>query len=419
MIPRVYLLLFLALLVAAVPLHAQWTQVHVSAQSDRDYGWCFLQHEGSLFVGGAFRVHRSNDNGATWSRVELESGNVTALAAHGGYLFAAITDGGPYILRSTDNGLTWSSAAEGLEEFVEALHMVGDTLFAGSYYKGIYRSTDHGDSWHQANTVEDSSAPPPTYVSSFTINNGYLYAGTGLGVYRSSNRGDNWTRLTVPVRGEVNALGIYNDSLIAGQYYSYSSVTLWNREQNEWESIDVDTGNTQWIPHAFLTIGNEILVGGIDDARDLLQFGGLHMLGSDRKTWISLDLNYEIFGLTIVGTDLYAATGNRGIWKLSLSEVLGVEEEVHTQSGPISLHIHPNPALEQTNVNYTLSYPSQVSITIYDALGRIISEPVAGAVQEAGEYQIALPTHNLAAGVYLCSVNAGGIDRAVQFVVVR
>jgi hypothetical protein len=40
-------------------------------------------------------------------------------------------------------------------------------------------------------------------------------------------------------------------------------------------------------------------------------------------------------------------------------------------------------------------------------------------MQEAGEHQIALSTDGLAAGVYLCSVNAGGMKQTVRFVVVR
>jgi hypothetical protein len=49
----------------------------------------------------------------------------------------------------------------------------------------------------------------------------------------------------------------------------------------------------------------------------------------------------------------------------------------------------------------------------------MVAQPVAGALQEAGEHQIMLPTDGLAAGVYLCSVNVGGVEQTVRFVVVR
>jgi hypothetical protein len=40
-------------------------------------------------------------------------------------------------------------------------------------------------------------------------------------------------------------------------------------------------------------------------------------------------------------------------------------------------------------------------------------------MQEAGEHQIALPTDDLAAGLYLCSVKASGVAQTVRFVVAR
>ena len=75
MIPRVYLFLSVVLLATALPLHAQWTQVHITEQPNPDWGWCSLQHEGVFFVGGAFGVQHSTDNGATCIPQEEHDGN--------------------------------------------------------------------------------------------------------------------------------------------------------------------------------------------------------------------------------------------------------------------------------------------------------------------------------------------------------
>jgi hypothetical protein len=84
-----------------------------------------------------------------------------------------------------------------------------------------------------------------------------------------------------------------------------------------------------------------------------------------------------------------------------------------------AIHIQPNPASTSTTVRYQIDRRTPITVTIYDALGHIVSQPVADAIQETGEHQIVVATDGLAAGVYLCSVNAGGVERAVRFVVVR
>src|SRR5690606_19275412 len=67
-------------------------------------------------------------------------------------------------------------------------------IFAGSYYEGIFRSTDNGNSWPKVYTTD-------TYISSIVINsNGDIFASSyfigsteGIGVLRSTDNGDNWT----------------------------------------------------------------------------------------------------------------------------------------------------------------------------------------------------------------------------------
>ena len=71
-----------------------------------------------------------------------------------------------------------------------AISSSGD-VFAGTWYGGVYRSTNNGSSW----TLTSNGLPfanEPGY--SLAINSsGEVFAGTNGGVYRSTDNGSRWT----------------------------------------------------------------------------------------------------------------------------------------------------------------------------------------------------------------------------------
>ncbi len=67
-----------------------------------------------------------------------------------------------------------------------------ETLFAGTYGSGVFRSTDRGASWLAVNngltnTSVGALALSPGFATDHTI-----FAGTGRGVFRSTDGGDSW-----------------------------------------------------------------------------------------------------------------------------------------------------------------------------------------------------------------------------------
>src|SRR5215469_16953730 len=63
---------------------------------------------------------------------------------------------------------------------VNALYQSGNTLFAGTSSKGVFKSKDHGTTWSSANSGIENRT-----VFSLVADGHNLYAGTDLGVYRS------------------------------------------------------------------------------------------------------------------------------------------------------------------------------------------------------------------------------------------
>lgn len=85
---------------------------------------------------------------------------------------------------------------------------------------------------------------------------------------------------------------------------------------------------------------------------------------------------------------------------------------------PISLDIYPNPFNSATKVRFTLGLGSQVTIGLFDVLGREVL-PVARKYFDPGEHEIELDASNLASGVYLLTMKAGETLRTQKMLLAR
>jgi len=72
---------------------------------------------------------------------------------------------------------------------------------------------------------------------------------------------------------------------------------------------------------------------------------------------------------------------------------------------------YPNPFNPTTTLNYTLSQAGNVTLFVYDVLGRRVAEQVLGA-QAAGEQRVAFDGRNLSSGVYFYRLQVQGADKS-------
>jgi outer membrane protein assembly factor BamB len=81
-----------------------------------------------------------------------------------------------------------------------------------------------------------------------------------------------------------------------------------------------------------------------------------------------------------------------------------------------ALSNYPNPATSSTTFSYTLPNDASASLKITDCLGRVISAVPLGA-QEKGDHSYTLGLSRFTRGVYLCSLEAGGIKSVTRLIV--
>jgi photosystem II stability/assembly factor-like uncharacterized protein len=161
-----------------------------------DGAFSFSSNGSTIYLGSASKVFKSTDLGTTWIDMSngLGNGGIEALLYDGSTLFAGTPADAVGIYRSTNGGQNWEPAAAGLPIASEIRSMIafGAYVFAGTQGDGIYRSSDHGNTW--AKTDVNNPLLANALVLAFCVKDNNLFAGAINGIYKSTDGGATFQR---------------------------------------------------------------------------------------------------------------------------------------------------------------------------------------------------------------------------------
>jgi len=151
----------------------------------------FAVSPGELFAGTDEGLFRTTDHGDSWTGVGIITNPVYSVAVTpDGALFVGSWGG---TRRSLDGGMTWEVLLA--TPATDFLVMNADTILAGDdglsfpwIGMGVFRSTDAGNTWAQANSGLGSLS-----ITSFARNtDNHIFAGTRDGLFVSTDLGESW-----------------------------------------------------------------------------------------------------------------------------------------------------------------------------------------------------------------------------------
>jgi hypothetical protein len=328
-------------------LHAQWVQtnepyggsVPALAVSPNGTGGT------NLFAGTIGGVFLSTDNGTSWTAVnnglpkypydtslyDLVYALVVSPNETGGTnLFAGTEYGGVFL--STNNGTSWTAANNGLPKnpdvtsfyvsvfaFAVSPNGTGGTnLFAGTYYSGVFLSTDNGTSWTAVNTGLPNTSVLSLAVSPNGTGGTNLFAGTWGGVFLSTNSGTSWSAVGL-TNTRVSSLavspnGTGGTNLFAG---TWDGVFLSTNNGTSWTAVNTGLRNTYVWSLAVSPNGT----GGTNLFAGTWGWGGGVFLSTNNGTnWTSTGLtNTYVRSLAVSpngagGINLFAGTYYGGVF---------------------------------------------------------------------------------------------------------
>ena len=289
---------------------------YVSALEGTEHRLYAATQDGILF---------SENDGNTWSSTTFDIGNksLTTLTATGNTVYAGTWRHG--VFRSDDAGVTWKPINDGFrfqevkgELFygeVRRILIIGDTTISVMYHGGTYTSTDRGETWHDISAewyVGNS-------IYAMTAFEGYLWTAMSIELMaRSPDTGQTWQSLVNFQKGRVNDWAVLNGQLyVAGQ----KGVGRWNERLQTWEypmdGLPID--NTEdWKSLPFISgfaVRDGYLLAGLDTH-------GVYVFDSQSEAWSAVGLHgLSILSLLSHEDFLYAGTKGNSIYRAELRGV--------------------------------------------------------------------------------------------------
>lgn len=241
---------------------------------------------------------------AQWIQTNGPLGGVIwCFAVHDSILFAG-TDGG--IFRSTNFGASWSEANNGLpvNSEIGTIAVKGSYLIAGGI-TGVFTSTDNGESWSSVNQGL------PFSTNTLVVKDTNIFAGTFTGIYLSTNNGTSWTETDSGITNKyINCFAIKDTNIFAGTndgiFFSTNNGTSWNI---------IDTGIFNTNIKCLAVSGDSIFAGTSVLTADTNNTG-IFLSTDNGKTWNAHNYGLPtsglpVFSLSVNGKNIYAGVSGK------------------------------------------------------------------------------------------------------------
>lgn len=392
-------------------------------------------------------VYRSTNLGADWERLDngIDDGgpnfvtiNQLAVGVND-ELFAAVNGKGIY--RSRDNGASWQPLDLGITVMDNARMSVSRKIIgsstmlfvgmdAGSTNLRCFLSENSGDTFGNLPITGLPGATSSLFDVFISPNSEkfFVLVSYNKGLFRSTNRGQSWTRIdSDPQSGESDDNFKTMTYDVNGHLYVGRNALPGSTKSKNAVVMKSTNDGTSWF---YLTEGwnnNDITnnrITGIAIADD----GEMYATTEKSGTFYSTD-----FGANWVAR-------NDGLAGDGSATSVVITKSRHAFVAPIGAFIHrhidpstsvdeersplfavgaptPNPSAEVVRIPVTVMGSTSVTARIVDATGAEVASSVHGL--DRGDHWVAFRTSALAPGVYHLRVMAGQHVRTTSFVVAR
>ncbi len=384
--------------------------------------------DGSL---NAPKVFRTTNGGTNWLTVPVAGINneiYCIWAINENLVFAGegYVNGNASLFKTTNAGVNWipilttgsnSGHFTGL-----AFTKLNGNIFGLAIAERIYRTSNSGNNWVEVNAgvVGVSNAQNSLMI----VDNDFYGFGMNNGAARirlTTNNSVSWVTQQVSISGNYTSAIAYHSNKLYGVAATSTSLPMIGRTTDggaTWSSVDIGSGVTGtcyfvWIPATpvIYILGSN---GGIKRSTD----NGISWVTTPTPGVTNLThFDFMHYGMVIYG---YAVSSNGNVIKLAdtLNILTGTGSNNHIPAEFELSQNYPNPFNPVTIINYSVPKQGSVKLTVFDMLGRKVSELV-NEFKTPGRYELSFNGENLSTGVYYYRFEAEGFSETRKMILVK
>ena len=238
-------------------------------------------------------------------------------------------------------------------------------------------------------------------------------AGTATEMWRSSPNASSmlFDGTTLYIGGLFTDVGGQPRNHLAAVDYIYGQILPWNPGAD---------GNVS----AMALDGSMLYLGGTFSNVAGQPRQGLAVLDVESETALSWNpgTNGTVLALIVDGTTIYAGgefttAGTQSVRNLAAIEAQPTVDVPIAPAAGARLVAEPHPMRDYTRVRFALPNAGPVTLDLYDLAGRLVRRILAGASREAGPQELRIERDGLRGGLYILSLEGGGVSTRGKLVV--
>ncbi|MBS1493879.1 MAG: T9SS type A sorting domain-containing protein [Bacteroidetes bacterium] len=408
----------------------------------------------TAYIGGkSGRILKSTDAGLTWADISkrISSGTLNGVSFANNTV-GFISGNSGFIAKTTNEGVTYTPQTSGVTtQLANVKAVTPNVAYIAGYNGVILATTNGGTNWiSQTSSAGTNDLLAVDFLNTTT---GFV-GGEGGVVLKTTNGGTNWTALTAPEAGFLTwSMDFLNEntgyvcgSLNGKVYKTTNSGQSWAQQVNDGSMIGMfaisfaneltgfasgsagkvystTNGGVNWVNSA--NLGQSIW--GMDFANALTGIavggGGYTFMTTDGgATWAAPPRrSFNQLNAVHFNDDgnLAWTVGNLGLVLEYDNPLVSVTQTGKNVPEKFTLmQNYPNPFNPSTKINYELPVSNNVTLRVYDMMGREVYELV-NANQSAGSYSVSFDASKLSSGVYYYKLTAGDFTETKKMLLVK
>lgn len=334
-----------------------------------------------------------------------------------------------WAIYSSDNGATWTGkmlAPDGVRNGVSGYHTPGFAPLIENFGQVDMAITNSGVMHAVANGY------------GLVVDEGGVATANGFPLLYWNSVDQTWVSISDESVDTVQAIGDFYPTNSIGQAYPSVSISedgqvvyvLWTGPQftasGELDTLDNGAGAPYYwrdMYHAYSTDGGTtwtyggVFPGMSNTLSEVFAHAGQHLEFIAPNTYRA-----HIVYLADLTTGVAPFDGvlsdNPLMYTTFDIVTTSVGEEGELVSNYELSQNYPNPFNPSTTISYTLAERSNVTLKVYDVLGKEVANLVNNS-QDAGTYQVNFDASNLSTGLYIYTLNAGNFTSSKKMMLVK